>query len=421
MPDTTPEPDDGNIEQSIFGVPEVDADDRETDFEVNGFVEHDRAETTSPEPIVGTDRISRRRADIDTKQDKVGKLLEELGCEGVVLLMPAHVSWFTGGINVRGLIADGERPGVYTNGRQRWLLASNVDAQRLFDEELDGLGFQLKEWQWGVGRAVLLGELVHGKKFATDRPFPNMPLVNDRLRTELRPLSAYERELYAALGSAVTHALEATARNSQAGQSEQEIAGQLAHRLYRHGVEAVGLSVAVDDRAKRFRRAGFTEATAERVCVLQATGMRDGLYVTASRTVCFGPPEPDFRLEFDTAVKLSAVYRSQTRPGATVGAAAEAGRVLTHGTDFEHDWRAAQQGYGAGRFPAEELRKANNDEKFATDWPIVWQARVHRAAVVDTMLVSDAEPIAVTPPDGWPFKRIRIRDHAYDVPDLLTL
>ena len=91
--------------------------------------------------------------------------------------MPAHVAWFTGGMNVRGLIADTERPGVYTNGRQRWLLCcSNVDTQRLFDEELDGLGFQLKEWQWATGRAVLLGELVAGKKFATDRPFPNMPL-----------------------------------------------------------------------------------------------------------------------------------------------------------------------------------------------------------------------------------------------------
>ena len=65
-----------------------------------------------------------------------------MDCEAVVLLMPAHVAWFTSGLTARGLIADSERPGVYTNGRQRWLLCTNVDTQRLFDEEVDRRGFQ---------------------------------------------------------------------------------------------------------------------------------------------------------------------------------------------------------------------------------------------------------------------------------------
>src|SRR4051812_3817905 len=86
-----------------------------------------------------TDRVAARRADIDAKQEQVAKVLEAMGCEAALLLMPAHVTWFTAGMNVRGLIADSERPGVYTNGRQRWLLCSNADTQRLFDEELDRL------------------------------------------------------------------------------------------------------------------------------------------------------------------------------------------------------------------------------------------------------------------------------------------
>ena len=63
-----------------------------------------------------------RRTDIDRKQDRLMPLLEAMECEAVLLLMPAHVSWFTNGLNARGLLADSERPGVYTNGRQRWLL-----------------------------------------------------------------------------------------------------------------------------------------------------------------------------------------------------------------------------------------------------------------------------------------------------------
>jgi Xaa-Pro dipeptidase len=366
------------------------------------------------------DKLDRRRADIDAKQERVGRILADLGCEGVVLLMPAHVAWFTGGMNVRGLIADNERPGVYTNGRQRWLLCSNIDTQRLFDEELDGLGFQLKEWQWTTGRAVLLGELVAGKKFATDRPFPNMPLINDALRPELRPLTGFEQELYRDLGAAVVHAVEATARNFERGSTEQEVAGHLAHRLVRRGAEAVALSVTADGRGKQFRRSGYTAAKVDRYCTLQATGCRDGLYVTASRTVWFEPPDAEFLAAFEAAVKVSAAYRALSRPGESIGTAGSAGKWVVANTPFEFEWRHSQPGYGAGRFPAEELRRMGQDERFGPGWPLVWQARVGPAAVVDTVVAADGGPVVITPPERWPFKRIKIDERHYDVPDILV-
>src|SRR5579871_4632365 len=115
--------------------------------------------------------VSPRRADVDAKQGQVARLLTDLGCEAALLLMPAHVSWFTAGLTARGLLADSERPGLYLTATQRWVVCSNVDTPRLFDEEADRLGFQVKEWAWETGRAELLMNLVQGKKVAADRPF----------------------------------------------------------------------------------------------------------------------------------------------------------------------------------------------------------------------------------------------------------
>ncbi|MGL4421522.1 MAG: hypothetical protein ACRCZF_12705, partial [Gemmataceae bacterium] len=293
-----------------------------------------------PEPRPeDAEALRQRRADIELKQERVAKILEELGCEGVVLLMPAHVAWFTGGMNVRGLLADSERPGIYTNGRQRWLLSSNIDMQRLFDEELDGLGFQVKEWQWNVGRAVLLGELVAGKKFATDRPFPQMPLINDKLRAELRPLTSFEEMQYRVLGADVAHAVEATARNARPGDTEAELAGHMAHRLVRRGVEVSSVSVVADARAAAFRRTGYTQEQIQRHVTLQATGAREGLYVTAGRSVSWGEPPAPFRTAFDLATKYSAVLRSQTKPGQTVPGAATVAKPLFAKPELEYEWR----------------------------------------------------------------------------------
>lgn len=361
-----------------------------------------------------------RRADIDAKQRVLAEVLAELGCEAVVLLMPAHVAWFTGGMNIRGLVADGERPGIYTNGRQRWLLCANTDTQRLFDEELDGLGFMLKEWPWPVGRATLLGDLVVGKKVATDRPFPNMPLVNEKLRPELRPLYSSDIVRLGELGRLLAHALEATARNIEAGQTEQDAAGTLVHRIIHRGAEAHAVSATTEDRGRRFRRAGYSTAVLDGVCTLQATAGRDGLFATASRTVSFGPPSAEFRSEFDAACKVAAIDRVTSRPGGTIAAAVDTACAILKPTPYEHEWRLSPAGFGTGWFPAEELRKGGHDEKFVADQAIVWSARIGAAAVVDTVLVhkTDCEP--VTPCGDWPFKRINTGVVGYEIPDVLV-
>ncbi len=364
--------------------------------------------------------ITARRADIDAKQTMVGRLLQAAGQEAALLLMPAHVTWFTGGMNVRGLVADSERPGVYTTGQQRWLLCSNVDTYRLFDEELDRLGFQLKEWTWDGGRADLLMNVTAGRRMMGDRPFPNMPLINDRLRPLLRVLSAFEQAEYRHLGRVVGHAVEATARNFARGDTEAEVAGQVGHRLLRRGAEPAAVSVTADARGSRFRRAGFTEVAVDKACVIQATAQRGGLYATCSRAVSFGPPEPAFRQAYDLAVKLAAVYRAASVPDGSTALAGQAGAGFLANTDWEFDGRLSQPGYGTGRFPAEELRRGGQDEPFMPDQPVVWQPRVGPVAVTDTVLVGMDGADPITPPEDWPFKRAVIRGRTYDIPDLLV-
>lgn len=366
------------------------------------------------------DPIAARRADIDAKQTALVPILEALECEAVLLFMTAHVSWFTSGLNVRGLLAESERPGVYTNGRQRWVLCSNIDTQRLFDEELDQLGFQLKEWTWEGGRADLLANVTSGRKIAADRPYPNLKLAIDKLRPLLRELSWFEQAAYRDIGKSIAHAVEATARNLAHGQTEAEIAGQLGHRLLRHGIEPTAMSIAADGRGSKYRRSGSAGTPVTQTCVVQATGQKDGLYATCSRSMSFGPPPDEFRIAHDLAIKQSALYQALTLPENTISDIGEAGRVVLANTPYEFDWRFSQPGYGTGRFPAEEYRRAGHDEPLLSGQAIVWQPRVGPAAVVDTVIVTSGEPVVVTPSEDWPVKRLAVRGGPYhDIPDVL--
>ena len=112
----------------------------------------------------------------------------------------------------------------------RCIVYPNVETQRLFDEEVDGLGFQLKEWPWYWGRERLLADLCHGRRMASDRPFGECQPAGERLRWQRRMLTPYEQACFRALGQLLSHALEAACRNRTPTQTEREAAGQRGMR-----------------------------------------------------------------------------------------------------------------------------------------------------------------------------------------------
>src|SRR5262245_24143484 len=70
---------------------------------------------------------SDRRADIDAKHQRLAALLEEVKCEGLLLLEPENFSWLTAGGSVRGVIDAAALPALYFSPEGRWLISSNVD------------------------------------------------------------------------------------------------------------------------------------------------------------------------------------------------------------------------------------------------------------------------------------------------------
>ena len=257
-----------------------------------------------------------RRFDIDAKQVRMAKLLEEVGGEGLLILEPENFAWLTGGAMARGILDPTELPALYFTPEQRWLLAANASVQRLFDEEIDGLGFQLKEWPWYWGREQLLADLCQGRTLACDRPWEGCRDASGPLRLLRRSLTPYEQVCLHALGQLVSHALEATCRTMSPGENEREIAGQISHRLMHRGVVPAHIGVAADGRSRLYRQFGYTSTSIRQYAVLTVVARKYGLYATASRSVSFGPLEPEFRAEYNAVCKVAATYLASSWPDA---------------------------------------------------------------------------------------------------------
>jgi Xaa-Pro aminopeptidase len=366
-------------------------------------------------PEVGPDR----RADIDIKQGRMAALLQEVGCEGLLILDPENFGWLTSGAASRSILNPGELPALYLSPEGRWVLSSNADSQRLFDEELDGLGFQLKEWPWHWGRAQLLADLCQGRSVACDQPLNGCKLVGDRLRYLRRSLTAYEQACFRALGMIISHALEATCRTMTPGESEREIAGQLSHRLMHRGVFPAAVGVAADGRAARYRHFGFTAAPVQNYCVVFLCGRKYGLCVTASRSVCFGPLDPNLRKDHNAVCKVGATYLASSWPDAVPAQILTTGRRVYLLSAVEHEWLQCPQGHITGRAPVELALLPGTEELFQAGWAVTWSPSVGSALGSDTFLVTEDGPQAITPSENWPLKRIRVQGADFFRPDVL--
>jgi Xaa-Pro aminopeptidase len=377
-----------------------------------------RLDDAAPELPAGAASV--RRPDVDAKHHRVAALLEEVECKGLLILEPENIAWLTSGGTLRGDLDPGAWPALFYSADERWLIASNVESPRLFDEEIDALGYQLKEWPWHWGREELLTDLCQGRVVACDRPWGRCLPVGEYLGRLRRTLTLYDQACYRSLGKILSHALEATCRSLQVNDSEREIAGQLSHRLLHRGAHPVSISVAADGRLRRYRQCGFTTVPVTRTCVVTGTARKYGLCATASRTVALGAPEPTFRQEYDAACRISATYVASTWPDSGPREILNAGRRVYAITGYEHDWLLCPQGHLTGWLPVELPLTFDTTELFQPGWVVTWNASAGSAASCDTFLITNSGPKQITASDDWPQRRVRVQGANLTRPDLLV-
>lgn len=383
-------------------------------------VSEDTRITPLSQPELSLTGPADRRADVEYKQQLVAQLLQEAGCDGLLALRPENFSWLSAGGVSRGILDDEAQPALYFTQEGRWALSSNVDSQRLFDEELDGLGFQLKEWPWHWGRNQLLQDLCQGRNVACDSPFGSCKMVREELGNRRRVLTEYERACYRALGQIVSHALEATGRTFVMGETEREIAGQLSHRLLHRGATPLVISVAADGRSRHYRQTGFTASPVSNHCVLSVAARKYGLCARASRSVSFGQADPLFRKEHDAACKVSATYVASTWPDSVPRQILATGQRIYQIVGVEHEWALSPQGHVTGHSPVELPLLPGNEGLLQAHWAITWLVSIGAAMSCDTFLISEDGPRTVTAVENWPLKRIKVQGAEFVRPDLLV-
>jgi Xaa-Pro aminopeptidase len=366
--------------------------------------------------------LVRRRQDIETKHQRVRDFLDTTGNDAVVLGRADSVAWFTSGGDL-GLDLGTEAASVllYINRGSRAVITDNVQCARVFEEELAGLGFQLKERPWYEDPGRVLAELSHNKRIASDmgQTSSPWPREGDPLRALRLPLTDLERQRFRELGRTLTLAVEATCRNFVRGEKEADIAGHLAHRLIREGVVPVDLRVASDDRLARFRQPIFKAAPIDKRVTITATGRRHGLCATVSRTVSFGPVDEEYRCCHGLAAMIDATCIYFSRHGETVGEVVRRAKRIYEKFNHPHEWSLDYLGFLTGYAPREALLLPDSPLVLIHGMPLCWSPSVGAARSSDTLVVDRRGYDLVTSAQNWPQIDVAVKGFVIPRPGIL--
>ncbi|MBI1314388.1 hypothetical protein GC176_24090 [bacterium] len=356
---------------------------------------------------------------IETRHQMLGDLICEQGLDGLLLTRPSNFAWFTVGCDsTRGSWND-VTSALFITPDARVVLSRNTDSGQLFDRQIPGLGFQLKERVWTEGREVLMSDICRSRNVACDQPYENCPDISPQLAGMRLPLADCEMKSLARTGEMLAHAIEATARNFQRGETEAEVAGQIAHRLMRHRLTPVRIQVWADGQGERYRHWSYGEAAIESFCTLTAIAKRNGLHVGASRTVSFGTPSREFRAaHLDSLLVESTGIFFSRREWEVYETWNRIERIYEKYGHTE-EWHFADQGCATGYELCEVPIVPRSEYRFQAGVPIYWHSSIGPALSSDTVLIADDGLSIVTRMENWPRIDIDVKGVNLSRPDIL--
>ncbi len=346
-----------------------------------------------------------RLEEIALKEGRVHKLLDELDLEGILLKKQPNFSWFTaGGLNMVGIATEVGVTSLLVTRTGRYVIANRIEAARMLEEELEGLGFELLTHDWFVDREADLVQEVAGdlSGVGCDIPFRNAVTVDEAVKRCRYSLTENEVERYRFLGGKLSAAMEKVALGVRPGDTECEIAGRIGVDLWKDRIDPTAILVAADDRIFRYRHPVPTTRMVKRYVMICANARYKGLITTITRLLHFGKPPTGLLEQYGRNVDLECRMIAATRPGVPASVPFKAGLDAYREFGLPDEWHLHHQG-GAMGYSARDIKVTEATTALVEpNQAFCWNPSITGTKSEDGFIATPQGPLMITHPVIYP-------------------
>jgi len=274
----------------------------------------------------------------------------------LVTSRPADVRWLLCGRG-RPVEAGGADYTVVLEGGSAQVLFADIEESRVREEEgLHELGYELETYPW------------------FERPdLEETAPVLDGLRLGL---VAEELARYRSAGADLAQAMVEALATLEPAETELAAAVTLASRARARDFTVPVLLVAADKRQGVHRHPLPTGAPLGRHALIAVTAEREGLYVSLTRIVSFGPPPHELRRLVEASAEVDAAMLAASRPGVTTGDVLEVAAREYEAQGFPEEWRRHHQGGITGYRGREVFAMPNESTALPDGCAVAWNPSI---------------------------------------------
>lgn len=339
---------------------------------------------------------------IQCKYKQIQQFLKDRTFGGLLLTRPANIAWATCGVDVP-CGSDGQPSAalLMTPGSQI-LLARKTDADLFLHGAIPNIGFEFRDCDRWRSVSELSQSFETKTLLACDQPMDSYSDASADVAAMRLPLSQHEIVQLRLLGIRVARAVEKAARDFRRGDTEAQIAGDVASRLIRHEVVPERIQVWGDGRAQNWQNWNYGRAPVERDCTISVVARRRGLHVAISRTVSFGILSKEHRWAFAdmSLAHATAMFcsRDQAEQSTVWSQVEQAYNKLGNTAD----WRATDPGCVTGYELCESPISPTSRLRLCAGMPLIWRSVIGSARAVDTVLIRESDCKVITQTGEWP-------------------
>lgn len=364
-----------------------------------------------------------REVEHEEKEARVHAYLRHKGLDGVLLTRQDNFAWITGGgCNYVGTATEAGVGTIFFTGNRRHLIANNIEAHRLFEEELGGTGYEVHTYPWHDDRQrqEVIRRLTNHMKVVSDDGVAGTRLVDPDF-VELRySLTDAEVERYRWLGPHCSQAMEEVCMGIVPGDAEHQIAGRICKAYLDFRIMPTVLLVAADDRIRRYRHPIFTDKKVEKCVMVVVCGRRWGLIVSHSRIVHFGPLSDDLKRRHQAVTHVDAAFILSSKPGVSVGHVLDAGIEAYRTTGYPDEWHHHHQGGPTGYAGREYRATPGERRQVQLHQAFAWNPTIAGTKSEDTIIAHSDRTEIVSQAQKWPTLVAEYAGQKIQRPDILV-
>lgn len=363
-----------------------------------------------------------RPEEVALKLESLRALMVEEELDTIVLGGATNFSWITaGGDDVVALASERGTASVVVTADRACVVTENIEAGRITDEEVAGLGFEMIADEWHKDNFVaLLEQVVVGEVGADGAWLPGASDFNPEISHLRWGLLEPEVERFRALGADVSRALTESARELEPGWTEHQIAALLTGKLKRLNIAPNVILIAVDERIAKYRHPLPKDLALTRYAMLVASVRRHGLQASATRLVHFGELPDDLARRHRAVATVDACFCLGTRPGAVAGRIFDRAVETYAATGYAEEWRLHHQGGACGYAGRDYRATSSTDELVLDNQAFAWNPSITGTKSEDTILATAGGPEVLTAAVDWPMLEVEYQGQKLARPDILV-